>query len=180
MGWFTTKDPVLTDEKAQALSKAIGDLTRQVEELRGKREAGEEVISLQDKITALQKQLTTLEIQKAKKDEDHERAKRETEHKVGLVRKEFDEEKKTHAKELELSKKEAKLDLREENLNEERKRFEDQMKFIRDRFEDEQKASREILGKILNRLPDVTAHFERSMGQQSDAEVSVRSTGSES
>lgn len=170
MGWFSKQDVDYLDEESRdELLEEIRELSREVHLLRGERESNEDVISLQDKIKGLKGQLTDLEIKRAQEKEDRDREVRETEHKVGLVRKEFDAEKKEHTKELDFAKKEARLKLREENLDQERKLFEKEMGFIKERFEEEQSQSRKLMEQILERLPNVTAHFEKSVGDKEDA-----------
>jgi hypothetical protein len=104
------------------------------------------VAELQDRVTKTREQIETLRIEKERIEEAHARREREVEHKVGLERKrqEF---------EIAQAKRETELTVREENLTADRKRFEEQMKFLTERFEEEVEYQRELLTKVLERLP---------------------------
>lgn len=104
------------------------------------------VADLQDRITKTREEIETLRIEKARREEEFARKEREVEHKVGLERKrqEF---------EITQAKRETELTVREENLTADRKRFEEQMGFLTERFEGEVKYQRELLTKVLERLP---------------------------
>lgn len=162
--WNKGADAVLAyeDERMEQMLAEIRGLRTQVADLEGQRDANKEVLSLTESITRLKKQLTDLEIQEAKKAEEHARKEREVLHQVGLVRKEFETEKAEHTRELEFAKKEAKLELRQENLDSERKLFQKEMDFVKERFTEEQEQTRDLMGQILGRLPNVTAHFEKT------------------
>lgn len=80
------------------------------------------VTKLNSEITSLRENLETLKIEKARREEEMDRREREIEHKVGL-------ERKRQAVELEASKREAIVSVREENLKADQSRFEEQMKF---------------------------------------------------
>lgn len=117
-------------------------VSRVDEELKGIRS----VTDLAKKVKELRGQIETLEIEKARSEEDFERREREIEHKIGLERKrqEF---------EIEAAKREAVVTLREENLAADRKRFEDQMEFQGQRFTKEVGYLKEIIGQLAERLP---------------------------
>lgn len=104
-------------------------------------------------IVKLKREKADLEIERDRETETNERERREVEHMVGLERKrqEF---------ETEQAKREAVVAVREENLQADRERFEQQMRFTTDRFEQELKAERELMQAILKRLPDVTARID--------------------
>lgn len=107
------------------------------------------VADLSAKVWSLREQVEVLEIEKARKQEEFAREKREIEHKVGLERKrqEF---------EVTAATREATLAAREENLTADRKRFEDQMKFHEKRFGEEVGYLKGMIEQILGRLPDVS------------------------
>lgn len=109
--------------------------------------------SLQAKVAALREDLSKLEIDKSKKEETFQRREREIEHKVGLERARQEQE-------LKAAKREALVEVREENLAAERKQFSDQMKFQTDRFAAEQEYLKDLMGQILKRLPDITASLK--------------------
>lgn len=106
-------------------------------------------------ITTLRSDIETLKIEKGRKEEEAARREREIEHKVGLERKrqEF---------EIEQSKREATVSIREENLKADRERFEEQLKFHEDRFSKEVGYLKEILADIVKRLP--SAEFTADLG----------------
>jgi hypothetical protein len=101
---------------------------------------------LSQKIKEQRDELETLRIEKGRKEEEFEKREREIEHKVGLerTRQEF---------EMEQAKREATVAVREENLDADRKRFEEQMKFHEDRFTKEVTYLKEMLEAIVQRLP---------------------------
>ena len=104
------------------------------------------VTDLSGKVKELRQQIETLEIEKARREEDGKRREREIEHKIGLERKrqEF---------ELESGKKDAILKVREENLSADKKRFEEQMKFHEKRFSEEVTYLKDMVSEVLKRLP---------------------------
>lgn len=102
----------------------------------------------------LQKEITRLEIDLSKKQEDWNKREREVEHKVGLERKrqEF---------EIEQAKRETSVTVREENLSADRKRFEEQLEFHQTRFETEVKYLHEMAEKLMERLPSADIKISR-------------------
>jgi len=81
--------------------------------------------------------------------EDYERQQRDLKHMVGL-------EKKRQEFEVEQAKRETVLKVKEENLANDKKRFQEQMTFHQERFEKEVGYLKELMGQILERLPTVT------------------------
>jgi len=108
----------------------------------------DKVSPLTDEVVALKKQIVTLEIEKSKKTESHEREERELRHMIGL-------EKKRQEFEIKQAKDETSLTVRQENLAADKLRFEGQMKFQQDRFEKEVAYLKEMMADILARLPNV-------------------------
>lgn len=108
-----------------------------------------QVVDYGAEVLKLREEIETLKIEKGRKEEESARKEREIEHKVGLERKrqEF---------EMEAAKREATLTVREENLAADRKRFEDQMAFHEKRFSEEVTYLKEMVGQVLERLPNVT------------------------
>jgi hypothetical protein len=135
--------------------KAIDSLSELLRATR--REEQSERTKTEEKIVELKKKITQLEIDKSKIEEDNARERREIEHKVGL-------EKKRQEMELELAKREAIVEVREANLDADRKRFEDQMRFTTERFEKEAAAVHEMMGEVLKRLPNFSEHVEMALG----------------
>ena len=115
-------------------------------------------LELATSVLNLKKQINDLEIEKSKLKEVHEREERELRHMIGL-------EKKRQEFEIEQSKRETKLTVQQENLAADKKRFEDQMKFHETRFTEEVSYLKEMIGNVLERLPNVTASFEGKKGK---------------
>jgi hypothetical protein len=145
---------MFTKEKTDAASEAIlaelQSLSRQVAEMRGERESVREELDLSTEIVRLKRELTSLEIDKDRKTEEHQREKREVTHMVGLERKrqEF---------EVDSAKRDTQLTIREENLSADRERFEKEMAFTRRRFEEEVGYLKELMSEVLERLPTTKA-----------------------
>mgnify|MGYP001576758184 CR=1 FL=1 len=104
-------------------------------------------------VLLLKKQITELEIEKGRMVEDHEKQKRELTHMIGL-------EKKRQEFEIDKAKSETSLKVREENLSADKKRFEEQMKFNNERFTSEVGYLKDMMGQILERVPNLTANLE--------------------
>jgi hypothetical protein len=159
------------DPLAQELIDEIRRLSKEVAELRGERDAGKEAVKLSSDIASLKKELTDLRIEKDRETEKHEREKREVEHMVGL-------EKKRQEFEVDAAKRDVKLTVREENLKEDRQRFEQEMQFTRERFEKEVGYLQGLMKEVLERLPTVTVEKSIDLamngngnGQREKAEV---------
>ena len=114
--------------------------------LRGERDVTKDKIKLDNEIATLTRQLTDLEITFDREKEKWDREKREVEHMVGLQRQrgEF---------ETESASREAKLDVREENLEADKARFDEHVKFIEARFEQQFTALNNLMEKLLERMP---------------------------
>lgn len=114
----------------------------------------ESLSALTTDVVRLKQDIVKLEIEKAKKQEEHAREERELRHMIGL-------EKKRQEVEMEQAKRETTLSVREENLKAERARFEEQLKFNTQRFEQMERYLKEMVGEILSRLPTVTVDVKR-------------------
>ena len=108
---------------------------------------------LNGQVVKLKENLETLKIEKDREDEKFARKEREIEHKIGLERKrqEF---------EISQAKREATVDIREENLSADRTRFEDQMKFQEQRFTEEVGYLKDMVSQVLKRVPDASIYTE--------------------
>lgn len=137
------------DESLERLTDEIATLSKLVAELKGEAAAFDERRSLQAKIEELRKSIETLKISEARIKEDHEREKREVQHMVGLERKRQEWEHAKAMEQVESARREAVLDVREENLGKEREAFETQMKFVTERFTQEVSALQGMLVKLL-------------------------------
>lgn len=109
------------------------------------------------KATNLRKEIVRLEIERDKKQEEWDRREREIEHKVWLERKrqEF---------EIEQSKREAAVAVKEANLEADKQRFKDEMDFQRKHLESEIGALRDMVGQLLKALP--TAEIIANVGKR--------------
>ncbi len=101
-----------------------------------------EVSQLEALIRVLKEQVSNLDLDQKAKEADWAEREREVKHKVGL-------EQTRQKQELELAKREAKLEAGEGNLSQERKMFEERMKFQTERLDD----MKELLEQIMLRLP---------------------------
>lgn len=135
------------------LTEADRDLLEEVRDLLagdGER-ATKEVKGYSDEVVTLKKKIADLEIDKARKQEDFDRRDRELTHMIGL-------EKKRQEVEVEQARKDATLAVREANLDADRKRFEDTIVTNKKALEDGFGYMRDVLGKVLDRLPTVTVN----------------------
>ena len=106
------------------------------------------VTDLSSKVKDLREQISVLEIEKAQHEESFEKKEREIEHKLGLHRRQVEQD-------VVLAKREATVSLREENLAADRKRFEEQMAFIEKRFTEQTEYLKGIIGDLAERLPSM-------------------------
>lgn len=148
-------------EPSEKILAELQTLSKRVAELKGERDATREELDLATDVVRLKRELTNLEIEKDRQHEAHEREKREVEHMVGLERKRSEFE-------VESSKRDVTLTIREENLKADRDRFEQQMDFMTKRFDGEVKYLKELMTEILGRLPSVEVNktVEISEGRQ--------------
>jgi chromosome segregation ATPase len=153
------KDPELqakldaAEVREEELLSEIRELNKQLKQAKRDRDDVRSLVKAEDELAALKRQIVEEEIKSARIQEDHDREKREIEHKVGLV-------KLTQTVELEAAKRDASLTAREENLETSKAQFEEQMKFITDRMTKEVEAQSKLMGKILDRLPTVNVNKE--------------------
>lgn len=154
--------------KKQGLSpedlKSIEDLRAEVVRLRidlanahDSLAESEALRAKEQELADLEKKVSLLQIDKDRIEEGFARERREIEHKVGL-------QQERQTQELDLGKREAMAQVREENLTKDKDRFEEQMKFNTERFEREYTAMRSIIQEVLTRLPNITEHVSLSMG----------------
>ena len=136
-----------TDEKGTLLDELRG-LRADIKGLRKERDAEARANSAQDEINRLKREIADLEVKKSQITEQHAREKRETEHMVGL-------QKKRSEFEQEAAKRDAVLTVREENLQADKDRLQEQVTFLQGRFEAEVGYLKELMGEVLSRLPDV-------------------------
>lgn len=116
----------------------------------------DKVTKLSGDVLKLKEEVAALELAKARQREEFEKTERELKHMVGLEQKRQHVEREQAAVELEQATKAAKLEVREENLAADKKRFEEQLKFNTSRFEKMESYLKGMLDNILERLPTVT------------------------
>jgi hypothetical protein len=136
------------DPRVQQLLDRLEEVSQQLAETKGQRNAQREALALTDTVTDLKTKIADLEIKQSTITEKHAREQRETEHMVGLQRKrgEF---------ETESARREAVLEVREENLSAQQKQFEDQMSFRTEQFDGQIAYLQTLMGQILKRLPTI-------------------------
>lgn len=145
----------LFDKQTKELDAAVLALKSEIADLRAERTAQMKQLDAAKSVIELRKQITDLEIGKAKLVEDNAREKREVTHMVGLERKRQEFEAEQAMKGIEAARTEAVLRVREENLKTEREAFAKEMKFREERFTKEVGYLKELMGQILERLPTV-------------------------
>lgn len=153
---FRAPDPQIVKlrEDVLGLLNQQAELTAQIKALTTVRGTAEEQ-------KRLEKEVERLKLEKERIQEQHAREERETQHNVGLLRKQLDADRKNMERESKLSEQAAELRVREENLAADKARFTEEMTFQREHFERMAGDIKDILGKVLDRLPDVTASFTR-------------------
>lgn len=150
-----------------SLERQIEQLATTLAEMRGERST----LELERRVEALSREKTELEIAVASVRADAERQEFETEHRLGLHRAQIESERRIMQAEAVSERRravdEARLAVREENLTAERDRFEQEIEFRTKRFEEEAETLRNLTSQILERLPNVTASFIHTAGDQS-------------
>lgn len=145
MGLFDSRhDP--TGERYDKLLEEIGELKLRVTELRAEKKSRTQIAELEREYADTKKQLVDLQLSFEKEKERHDRERRETEHMVGLQRKrgEF---------ETEAAGREAVLNVREENLQAAKDRFDEHVAFIEKRFDQQFDSLNGLMEKFLERMP---------------------------
>jgi hypothetical protein len=144
VSWFGKSDLQQTVE--ETVKRVVQEVTQHAETALS---AVTNLSKLERDINTLKKEKNDLLIESGRRDEEFKRREREIEHKVGLERKrqEFERDQ---------AKREAVVEVREKNLDADRKRFEEQMQFHQNRFEQEVKYLHEMMDSVLKRLPDAS------------------------
>jgi hypothetical protein len=146
----------LFDRQTKELDEAVLALKAEIAGLKMERTAQVESLDAARTVLSLKKQITDLEISKAKIVEDNARREREVTHMVGLERKRQEFEAEQAKIGIEQARKEAVLEVRTENLKVEREAFAKEMKFREERFTKEVGYLKDLMGQVLERLPTVT------------------------
>jgi len=151
------------NRKKQVLAE-LERLSVQVAELRGERST----LELERRLEALHLEKQKVADELAVVKQERARIELDVEHKLGLHRAQIESERRIMLGEAEAERARAvegaRLAVREENLDAERKRFEEEVEFRTKRFEEEAKTLRDLTGQILERLPNVTATFTHTSG----------------
>jgi hypothetical protein len=129
------------DEERTRLADELAGLRAEIKALREERDDTE-------RLTKLRADVERLKLEKDRLSEDNARRIRETEHKVGLLKTQQDHDV-DHARRM------AKLEVREENLSADRKRFEGEMKFQREHMQREVDRFDGIAKALMERLPTI-------------------------
>lgn len=129
------------NEERDRLAGELAGLRADVKALKTERDETASANKLRDQIAELKRE-------KAQLTEENDRKIRETEHKVGLLKTKQDHDV-AHARRT------AVLEVRESNLEADRHRFEAEMKFQRDHFDQRAAEQDKILKAILERLPAI-------------------------
>ena len=137
------------DAERDKLAGELASLRADIAALRPERDEAATLTRLRDEVDKLKREKATLT-------EDSARKIRETEHKTGLLKVKQEHEVANARRETELA-------VREENLKADKQRFADEMKFQREHLQREVDRIEGILGKLLERLPDISAAFEGSL-----------------
>lgn len=137
---------------SDAVSREVA--SRMAEKLEEEFTALREVESAAGKVIELQKQIATLNAEKANIEEGFNRKEREIEHKTGLLRLEIEAEQKQVQKAFELRVQEAKLEAKAAAMKEKEEAFTEKMNFIQTRFTDEVGYLKDMVKQMSDRLPD--------------------------
>lgn len=150
MGWFSKKPEAHTalEMRESELLDRLEEVTRELAEVRGTFDGTKTAVKLAQQINTLREEISTLKVDKSVLTEAHNREKREVEHEVGLHRKQMDFE-------LDSARREALLEVREANLDHERKAFEEQQAFRQEQFDGQITYIKDITAQILERLPAI-------------------------
>lgn len=136
------------DQERGRLADELAEIKAEIKALRTERDKTSQ-------LTGLQRQVEDLKIEKARLVEDNDRKIRETEHKVGLLKTKQDHD-------VEHARRMAQLEVREENLNADRERFQAEMAFQRDHMQREVDRFDGIAKALMERLPTIEVDLSGS------------------
>lgn len=150
------------DRQRDRLADEIHGLKDKIADLESEVKAMTEVRDRTAEVQRLGEQIEQLRLEKGRLTEEHAREVRETEHRVGLLRKQQDQEL-THAKRM------TELEVREGNLKAERDRFEKDMAFQHRQLQGEVDRIDGVLKAILERLPVIDVELTGGVGMKRKA-----------
>lgn len=164
MGWFQSLFGEKPDERDTMVKEIAEEVARQME-ARQRRDlsALRQLEEVSQRVTQLKEQLETLRIEKARKEEDHDRREREIQHKLGLHREQVEQESK-------FAKQEAELEVRKQNLAQEQENFQKQLQFQKNFLEQNAKDMKDVLRAVLRRLPELSADLTGLFGGKPSSE----------
>lgn len=148
-------------DQIEHLQGVIVDLNGEIRGLRAERGDYATRDQLQKEIEQLRKDKVTAEIEQDRLKENHEREKREVEHKVGLQQQTVDFQ-------IDKARREVELEVRENNLAEDRRRFEENLAFNTERLENHMADFKELNVALLERLPKVNVEMNSGGSAKSD------------
>ena len=161
------------NRRQSKLEDALKELGSDFAFLKGEAKEATERLALLDEYEAVKKALTDKEIELTKVREQHDRANREIEHKLGLHKLQVEQERQAAVKEAELA-------VREESLKAQKEQANQQIEFIQRRMENEMEAHRAILNQMLERLPKFTHSRVEHIGSDPDPSVKLELTKGDS
>lgn len=136
------------EQQLTELIAQIGELTGEVRGLKRQRDRTQELADLEDQVANLKREKELLT-------EQSDRKVRETEHSTGLLRTQVEAERKQSQRDAELAAKAAKLEVREENLQADKDRFAEEVRFQREFMQGEVNRLERMIGEVLARVPKV-------------------------
>ena len=145
----------IDNSEVDKLVEAIGEIHRDlvtakadVAKLSARVDAEVELADLRDQIEAAKRERATLI-------EGHERSKRETEHSVGLLRKEVDAEKAQAEKDFDLARREAELTVRENAVDEQVAKLGEKLEFVTKTLQAQKQEIFDLVKQLIDNLPNM-------------------------
>ena len=156
----------------------IEELTATIAGLRGEVRALTTMKDRTEDLTRLREQIAELEINKNKLIADQAERERATKHKVGLLMEKQEQDKAHQDRMNEITLREARAGVREENLAADRKRFEEQIEFVQTQIKGEIDRFMTLQQQLMERLPTIEVNLE-GPAQTAPARTSRRSSSKE-
>jgi hypothetical protein len=145
MGVFSPPAPARQD-RLDRLAEELAGLRAEVKALRKERDSTAELLTLREDVERLK-------LEKARLVEDNDRKIRETEHKTGLLKIKQDHD-------VEHARRMAQVEVREQNLDADRKRFQAEMDFQRKHMQREVDRFDGIAKALMERLPTIEVNLD--------------------
>lgn len=135
-------------EQIAALTDQVAELNSEISTLTRQRDRTRELHDLED-------QVEKIKLERDRLKEQHAREIRETEHQTGLLRRQVDQDQANAKVKAELAAQEAKLEVREENLQADKDRFAAEVAFQRQFMEREVGRLEGLIKEVLARVPKI-------------------------